>query len=129
VSSLGSDPQSGRIVVGVDGSRHSENALRWALGQARLTGRPVEAVVSWSIPVDFGVGGVSAVAGYDWEGVAAGTLQDTVARSRRGDRAAARRRRLSPSRGPSSLPGGQDDPSSWRRDSTPGRPRVDAGPS
>jgi nucleotide-binding universal stress UspA family protein len=35
----------GRIVVGVDGSRSSVSALRWALRQAELTGSTVEAVL------------------------------------------------------------------------------------
>jgi nucleotide-binding universal stress UspA family protein len=72
---------SGRIVVGVDGSAHSQEALRWAIGQARLTGGPVEAVISWSIPVDFGLGGVGTLVDYDWAGVAASTLRDAVARA------------------------------------------------
>jgi nucleotide-binding universal stress UspA family protein len=78
-----STPQtgSGRIVVGVDGSAHSEEALRWAVGQARLSGGTVEAVISWSIPVDFGLGGAGVLVSYDWEGVAAASLRDTVARA------------------------------------------------
>jgi nucleotide-binding universal stress UspA family protein len=77
VSAPGTDqpPGSGSIVVGVDGSSCSEEALRWAIGQARLTGRPVEAVISWSVPVDLGV---TAAAVHDWEGDAAGLLQSTV---------------------------------------------------
>jgi nucleotide-binding universal stress UspA family protein len=80
VSTLGTAPQPGssRIVVGVDGSSHSEEALRWALCQARLTGASVDAVTSWTMPVDFG-GSAGAVAAYDWEGLAATTLQETVA--------------------------------------------------
>jgi nucleotide-binding universal stress UspA family protein len=83
VSSLGSDPQSGsgRIVVGVDGSPHSEVALRWAIGQARLTGRQVDAVISWTMPVDYGIGTAGAIAAYDWEGVATTTLKETVAQA------------------------------------------------
>jgi nucleotide-binding universal stress UspA family protein len=42
------------IVVGVDGSLHSEAALRWALGQARLTGARIEALCAWQYPVAFG---------------------------------------------------------------------------
>ncbi|NYJ04156.1 universal stress protein [Petropleomorpha daqingensis] len=70
---------SGRIVVGVDGSAHSEQALRWAVGQARLSGGSVEAVISWSIPVDFGLGGSGVLVDYDWAGVATSTLRDAVA--------------------------------------------------
>jgi nucleotide-binding universal stress UspA family protein len=38
------------IVVGVDGSEGSLDALRWAAGQARLTGAAVRAVASWRWP-------------------------------------------------------------------------------
>ena len=38
------------IVVGVDGSEGSADALRWAAGQARLTGASVRAVASWRWP-------------------------------------------------------------------------------
>ena len=84
MSTLGTEPQSasGRIVVGVDGSSHSEEALRWAIGQARLTGQPVEAVTSWSVPVPYGgMGGAGAVVAFDWEGEATSTLRDTVAKA------------------------------------------------
>ncbi|MBP0450618.1 universal stress protein [Kitasatospora sp. RG8] len=43
-------PASRRIVVGVDGSPSSRQALRWAVGQARLTGGAVEAVLCWLLP-------------------------------------------------------------------------------
>ena len=39
----------GRIVVGVDGSGASRDALRWAARQAQLTGASLEAVMSWDI--------------------------------------------------------------------------------
>ena len=39
--------QSGRIVVGVDGSQGSLNALRWAFGEARARKIPVHAVFAW----------------------------------------------------------------------------------
>lgn len=42
------------IVVGVDGSPSSEQALRWAVGQARLTGDTVEAVMCWLPPPMYG---------------------------------------------------------------------------
>jgi nucleotide-binding universal stress UspA family protein len=38
--------QEHRIVVGVDGSESSKQALAWAAGQARLTGAVVEAVTA-----------------------------------------------------------------------------------
>ncbi len=37
----------GRIVVGVDGSEASREALRWAARQAHLMGASLEAVMSW----------------------------------------------------------------------------------
>jgi nucleotide-binding universal stress UspA family protein len=46
---------SGRIVVGVDGSPSSEEALRWAVRYARLTGHPVDAVISWDWPMVYGI--------------------------------------------------------------------------
>jgi nucleotide-binding universal stress UspA family protein len=39
----------GRIVVGVDGSGASRDALRWAARQAQLTGASLEAVISWEM--------------------------------------------------------------------------------
>lgn len=45
------------IVVGVDGSPSSKAALRWALGQAALTGAELRAVAAWEFP-----------AFYSWEG-------------------------------------------------------------
>jgi len=38
------------IVVGVDGSPASEDALRWAAQQARLTGSVLEPVMTWDYP-------------------------------------------------------------------------------
>jgi nucleotide-binding universal stress UspA family protein len=80
VSPTDTDQQntSGRIVVGVDGSSYSEGALRWAVGQARLTGQRVDAVISWSIPVDFSLAGAGSLLTYDWEDVATAMLRDTV---------------------------------------------------
>src|ERR1035441_2274121 len=54
-------PQHGtvpRIVVGVDGSPSSQEALRWAVRQAGLTGGTVDAVMAWEFP--------SAIGGYGW---------------------------------------------------------------
>jgi nucleotide-binding universal stress UspA family protein len=40
-----------RIVVGVDGSEHSNAALRWALAEAEAhTGGMVTAVLAWQVP-------------------------------------------------------------------------------
>jgi nucleotide-binding universal stress UspA family protein len=40
-----------KIVVGVDGSDASKDALRWAIDEARLRGVPVEAVHAWQAPL------------------------------------------------------------------------------
>ena len=46
------DPtRANRIVVGVDGSSASRDALRWAMEEARLWHGAVEAVHAWSYPV------------------------------------------------------------------------------
>lgn len=46
--------KSDRIVVGVDGSDASKQALRWAARQAELTKGVVEAVAAWNIPHLYG---------------------------------------------------------------------------
>lgn len=43
----------GRIVAGVDGSPSSKVALRWAVGQAQLTGAVVDAVTAWQMPASY----------------------------------------------------------------------------
>lgn len=45
-----------RIVVGVDGSDSSTEALEWALGEAELTEAVVVAITSWTWPNSFGWG-------------------------------------------------------------------------
>jgi nucleotide-binding universal stress UspA family protein len=40
-----------KIVVGVDGSDASKEALRWAVGEAKLRGAKVVAVHAWQVPV------------------------------------------------------------------------------
>jgi nucleotide-binding universal stress UspA family protein len=42
------------IVVGVDGSDSSVRALRWAAGQAKLTGASLTVVTTWEFPPTFG---------------------------------------------------------------------------
>jgi nucleotide-binding universal stress UspA family protein len=50
----GHRPDRPRIVVGVDGFESSEDALRWAIHQAKLTGSAVEAVTAWQVPAGAG---------------------------------------------------------------------------
>ena len=58
----------GRIVVGLDGSEGSKDALRWAARQATLTGASLDVVMTWEVPVvPYGVW-----TGYDAGGRASG---------------------------------------------------------
>lgn len=41
----------GRIVVGVDGSQPSKDALRWAADQARATGSELEVLSAWDFAI------------------------------------------------------------------------------
>jgi len=43
-----------RIVVGVDGSEQSRQALRWAARQAELIGGRLEVLTTWELPTTFG---------------------------------------------------------------------------
>ena len=40
----------GRIVVGIDGSQQAVEALRWAIGEARLRGATIDAIDAWNYP-------------------------------------------------------------------------------
>jgi nucleotide-binding universal stress UspA family protein len=42
--------ESGRIVVGVDGSKASKDALAWAARQAQLTGARLQVIMTWHVP-------------------------------------------------------------------------------
>ena len=54
-----------RIVVGVDGSPTSDEALRWAIRQAQLTGASVDAVTAWEYPASMGGFGLAPMGMYD----------------------------------------------------------------
>jgi nucleotide-binding universal stress UspA family protein len=54
-----------RIVVGVDGSEPSVEALRWAVHQAELTGGTVDAVIAWQYPIAAGGLGWAPTSGLD----------------------------------------------------------------
>jgi nucleotide-binding universal stress UspA family protein len=49
----------GRVVVGVDGSGHSKQALRWAAQIAGLRGARIEVVTAWEYPTSYGWAGVA----------------------------------------------------------------------
>lgn len=50
------------IVVGVDGSDSSRQALSWAVHYAGLIGAKVDAVISWNYPAGYGMSGAIS----DW---------------------------------------------------------------
>jgi nucleotide-binding universal stress UspA family protein len=55
-TSMGTENASGpRIVVGVDGSAESVEALRWAAAYATATGGTISAVLSWHYPTAAGI--------------------------------------------------------------------------
>jgi nucleotide-binding universal stress UspA family protein len=67
-----------RIVVGVDGSESSKDALRWASHQAKLTGASLEVVITWEIaPPSYGYS-LPVPSDYDPQANAKQTLDDTV---------------------------------------------------
>ncbi|MEV2245694.1 universal stress protein [Streptomyces sp. NPDC049970] len=64
---MDSDTETPRVVVGVDGSDASQEALRWAAHHAQLTGAVVEAVCAWDTPSEIGWAGPATEAGFDLE--------------------------------------------------------------
>jgi nucleotide-binding universal stress UspA family protein len=51
------EKRSHEIVVGIDGSESSENALRWAARLAPALGATIHAIVAWEYPIVFGLEG------------------------------------------------------------------------
>ena len=51
VQQKGSEKLSPPVVVGVDGSEGSKEALRWAVGYAKTVGTRVKAVIAWHWPI------------------------------------------------------------------------------
>src|SRR5664279_3585316 len=49
------DATAGPVVVGVDGSDGSQRALRWAAEYARMSGAPLQAVMAWDMPTNYGM--------------------------------------------------------------------------
>lgn len=64
------------VVVGVDGSPSSVEALRWAAHYAELTDGEVHAVTSWRLPTTYGW--IPSVADFDWTGNARDTLDRAI---------------------------------------------------
>jgi nucleotide-binding universal stress UspA family protein len=53
-SEHGETPDKGRIVVGIDGSAASKEALLWAARQAELTHESLEIITTWDWPPTYG---------------------------------------------------------------------------
>lgn len=68
----------GRIVVGIDGSPSSLDALSWAARQAELTGAGLEVVTTWEWPSSYGWA-VPVPDDFDPEGDIRGTLETALA--------------------------------------------------
>lgn len=64
------------IVVGVDGSAMSKEALRWAAGQAGLIGADVRVVTAWELPVTYGY--APDYSGVGFQDRAQKTLDDAI---------------------------------------------------
>jgi nucleotide-binding universal stress UspA family protein len=77
-----SEPSRGKIVIGVDGSASSQQALRWAARQARLTGEELHAVSVWDYPT-----GALVLEDIDWFGITSKSLDDSVTASLHPDEA------------------------------------------
>ena len=73
---VGPGTGGGRIVVGVDGSQHSQQALRWGAHLAAVFGARLDAVSAWEFPLSYGWASVPVEwnPGQDMERV----LDDTV---------------------------------------------------
>jgi nucleotide-binding universal stress UspA family protein len=67
------------IVVGVDGSEASESALRWAAGQAGLTGATLRAVTAWQVPLRTYGGAMPSPVSHEVDDDAHRQLNETVA--------------------------------------------------
>jgi nucleotide-binding universal stress UspA family protein len=68
----------GRIVVGVDGSESSKDALKWAAHQAELTGASLEALISWEVSSNSLGFEVPIPADYDPRSIATETIEETI---------------------------------------------------
>ena len=84
--SSSSEPPRGKIVVGVDGSASSQQALRWAARQAQLTGEELHAVAAWDYPSGVGWGAI-ALEEIDWSGSARKALDEAITASLHPDEA------------------------------------------
>jgi nucleotide-binding universal stress UspA family protein len=81
-----------RIVVGVDGSASSSQALAWAVEQAQLTGAAVEAVTAWEFPNSYGY--PVPILDLDFAQLARKTVTDAISEVTGDDEAASIRYRV-----------------------------------
>lgn len=65
------------IIVGLDGSEHSANALRWAANYAKVTGARLHAISAWHFPDTYGWSG-PLPAEYNPEGDAKTILDEEI---------------------------------------------------
>ena len=70
-----------RVVVGIDGSAYSTEALSWAIEYAETTGAVLEAVTTWEWPNTYGVALVVPL-GYDPESDARRVLDTSLQSAR-----------------------------------------------
>lgn len=70
-----------RIVVGVDGSEGSAEALRWAVDEAKLRSATLEVVMTWQYPALYGAAsyGVMLPPEDDFAGAAHATVKQLLA--------------------------------------------------
>jgi nucleotide-binding universal stress UspA family protein len=100
------DSKVRKIVVGVDGSPSSVDALRWAVSEAELTGDTVEAVIAWQYPVAAGGYGWAPVVmddGINLQAAAEQTLTDAIDQVAGADHAVKVERRVAEGYAPSLL--------------------------
>jgi nucleotide-binding universal stress UspA family protein len=63
----GNNPVGGGVVVGVDGSDASKDALRWAVRYARMAGTTVQVITAWYFPASYGWAPTPLIAEVDLE--------------------------------------------------------------
>ncbi len=73
-----SSPSNGPVVVGIDGSDASHDALRWAADYAKINKLPLKVVIAWHMPTGFGFPMAGLPEDYNPADDAAQILNDTI---------------------------------------------------